>query len=123
MSIEASPKEAIGMPAWWLYQVANQISLYAWVEDHFADPRVQAVIDFAGDRFTDSCTDYYELVGKVREAAGGAYIDSSSLHHQSVGKLSEFIMLKAEQEKSRRAAIKREKIAALEKEIAALEKP
>lgn len=121
MSIKADPKEAIGMSSWWLLQVANQISMYAWVEDHFADPRVQSVIDYKGDRSTDSRTDYYELVEKVREAAGGSYIDSSSLHHESVGKLSEFILLKGEQQKAQRAAIKREKIAALQKEIAELE--
>ena len=123
MSIEADPKKAIGMSSWWLAQVANQISMYAWVEDHFKDPKVQAVIDFTGDRSTDSCTEYYELVDKVRESAGGSYIDSSVLHHESVGKLSEFIMLKAEQAKATRAYLKREKIAALEKEIAELEKP
>ena len=123
MSIEADPKQAIGMSSWWLSQVSNQIQMYAWVEDNFKDPKVQAVIDFVGDRSTDSCAEYYELVGKVREAAGGVYIDSSGLHHQSLGKLSEFIMLKAEQAKATRAYLKREKIAALEKEIAELEKP
>lgn len=121
MGIEAKPKEAIGMSSWWMLKEANQLQMYAWVEDNFKDPRVQAVIDFTGERHADSCTDYYELVSKVREAAGGIYIDSSSIHHGSVTWLAEFIMLKAEAAKEVRAAIKREKIAALQKEIAELE--
>jgi len=71
MSIEAKPEEAIGMSSWWLLQVANQLQMYAWVEDNFKAPEVQAVIDFAGDRSNDSCTDFYDQVEKVRTKAGG----------------------------------------------------
>ena len=121
MSIEADPEKAIGMSAWWMQKEANMLQQYAWVDDNFKDPRVQAVIDFTGDRSVDTCTDFYDLVIKVREAAGGIYIDSSSIHHGCVSRLEQFIMLKAEQQKKLRAQLKKEKIEQLQKEIADLE--
>lgn len=121
MSIEADPEKAIGMSAWRMQKEANMLQQYAWVDDNFKDPRVQAVIDFTGDRSTGTCADFYDLVIKVREAAGGIYIGSSSIHHGCVSRLEKFIMLKAEQQKKVRAMLKKEKIEKLQKEIADLE--
>jgi hypothetical protein len=116
-------KEVSTMGTWWIGQVANQLQVYAWIMDHFKDPKVQAVIDHEGSREGDGSGDYRDKLEAVRDAAGGAYIDSSGLHHESVKAISDFILILAEREKSVRAALKKEKIAQLQKEIEALERP
>lgn len=121
MNIEANPKEAVSMGAWWLNAVASDLMVFAWVTDNFKNEAVQRVVDYSGEKTTDSCNDYYELVNKVRELANGIYIDSSRMHHDSVGRIAQFIELKADNDKATMAAIKREKIEKLKKELSELE--
>lgn len=123
MSIEAKPELALGMGAWWKRKEANQLMVFAWVDDNFKTAPVQAVVDFEGKRDLDSCSDYWNMVDRVRDAAGGIYIDSSSIMMESVRGIATYIMLKASSEKEMMAQIKKDKIEKLKKELADLEQP
>lgn len=123
MSIELKAGDAVGMGTFWLRLTANRLEVFAWIEDHFEDAKVQAVVDFAGKRDTDYCSDYYDLLVKIQEKVEFFETGSSQAQHETIQLISAFILLKAERAKDVRAQIKRDKIAQLQKEIAELEGP
>ena len=119
--IDITPKSVIDMSSWWKKKEASQLLVFAYVDDHFAEPEIQRVIDWEDARDLDSCSGYWTAVSNIREKAGGLYIDSSSIHMSMVKALGEYIMLKAEHDKKAMAKVKTDKIAKLKKELAELE--
>ena len=122
MSIEITPANVIDIGSWHKTLLAHHLKVLAWIDDNFKSAEVQTVVDFKGDRFTDTCTPYYYAVTQVVERAEDSfYIDNSRMHHESMELYAQYIQLKASREVALMKQIKRDKIEALRKELAELE--
>ena len=120
--MEIKIEEVIDMNSWWKQKVIHQLKVLAWIDCHFKERIVQDVINYGGDRSTDSCNDYYHLIDKVKDAGDPSfYIDSSSIQHETIGLLGQYIMLKVTKEVEVMKQLKKEKIAKLQKELKELE--
>lgn len=119
--MEIKPEDVLDMSPWWKQLEAHKLLAFAWIDDNFKSPKIQAVVDWQGERVTDSCGDYWTLTHGVRDAASAFYIDSSSIEHQFTTAISDYVMLKASKEKELMASIKRDKIERLTKELRELE--
>lgn len=114
-------EELVCKSAFWKNLDAARLNILAWVDDHFTHRFVQAVIDFPGKRETDCCGEYYDLIVKIQGETPHFETGSSHAQHETIQLISDYILLKAEKSKELMVAIKKDKIEALRKELAALE--
>lgn len=119
--IEITVANAIDGSAYNKALAIHHLKVLAWIDNNLKSPKVQAVMDWEGERVTDSCTDYYHMVEAVQREADSYDIGYSRGQHEAIRLFSDYIMAKKKLEKETMAAIKREKIAKLKKELAELD--